>query len=558
MTSDSAAGPVNPIGVIAAEADHDVVAEFFELFKTPWEYCRQGRHYGVVLCLGDGPLLSTTAPLLIVYSGYRLYFDAQLGIHVVGQLQGNRTAFYGCAHLPLYDSSVTFDQGSDILTDTITRSPIIALKRSEAGLTIRVGYDLLNEVRFLLTTGQPAINAGTPTLELHVDLLRHLIVSNGAPLMEIPPIPSGYRFIACLTHDVDHPSLRRHKLDHTMFGFLWRATIGAVVKLAQGRLSVRQMLTNWLAALKLPFVYLGLARDIWSGFNRYVELEGAAGSTFFVIPFAGNSGTKKDGPAPAARASRYGAADIGDKITELIQAGCEVGLHGIDAWRDSDAAQRELSELKRITGTRELGVRMHWLYLDEESPSCLDRAGATYDSTVGYNETVGYRAGTSQVYKPLRTERLLELPLHVMDTALFYPGHLNLTQGQALTRVQELLDNVVRLGGCITINWHDRSIAPERLWTRFYIDLISNFKQEKAWIARADQVVRWFRIRRSVMFTADNIDRVLEGGSPLMPSEDLPEFEVRYYNWKQCDRDRLGHKSSAGISPRPAGSGFLI
>ena len=28
------------IGVIANPADHDVVCEFFELFKTPWEFYR--------------------------------------------------------------------------------------------------------------------------------------------------------------------------------------------------------------------------------------------------------------------------------------------------------------------------------------------------------------------------------------------------------------------------------------------------------------------------------------------------------------------------------------
>ena len=31
---------------------------------------------------------------------------------------------------------------------------------------------------------------------------------------------------------------------------------------------------------------------------------------------------------------------------------------------------------------------------------CLDEAGFEYDSTVGYNDAVGYRAGTSQVFRP--------------------------------------------------------------------------------------------------------------------------------------------------------------
>ena len=67
---------------------------------------------------------------------------------------------------------------------------------------------------------------------------------------------------------------------------------------------------------------------------------------------------------------------------------------------------------------------MHWLYYDQQSPVALEQAEAVYDSTIGYKETVGYRAGTTQVYKPLQVTRLLELPMHVMDTALFYPAYL--------------------------------------------------------------------------------------------------------------------------------------
>jgi hypothetical protein len=74
---------------------------------------------------------------------------------------------------------------------------------------------------------------------------------------------------------------------------------------------------------------------------------------------------------------------------------------------------------------------MHWLYWDENSPAQLEAAGFTYDSTGGFNGAVGYRAGTTQAFKPPMARRILELPLHVMDTALFYPYHMNLTQSEA-------------------------------------------------------------------------------------------------------------------------------
>ena len=198
-----------------------------------------------------------------------------------------------------------------------------------------------------------------------------------------------------------------------------------------------------------------------------------------MIPFKDRPGKNADGPAPAFRAARYGAQDIADAIRKLLAAGCEVGLHGIDAWVDSSKGREELEEIRRLTGVSEIGVRMHWLYYDQQSPVALEKAGAAYDSTIGYNETVGYRAGTTQAYKPLEASRLLELPLHVMDTALFYPAYLGLSPQQARTLLGQMVDNAVQFGGCLTINWHDRSIAPERLWGECYRDLVRGSEESR-------------------------------------------------------------------------------
>jgi hypothetical protein len=143
---------------------------------------------------------------------------------------------------------------------------------------------------------------------------------------------------------------------------------------------------------------------------------------------------------------------------------------------------------------------MHWLYGAAKSAAALEKAGFTYDSTSGYNETVGYRAGTTQVFKPFEAVRLLELPLHVMDTALFNPRHLGLSPRAARVRLDAMIDNAVRFGGTLTVNWHDRSIAPERLWTRPYADLLAALKQASAWFATAARAVAWFRQRRSATF----------------------------------------------------------
>jgi len=492
------------IGIIAHPAEHDVVREFFELFKTPWEFYRSGRQYDVLLCAGDGSF-DGTAKLVVFYADRRTHFDDEHKIPTGPQRKHRSILSYRGERIPIYGHTLTFpEKGGHVLTEEGSGDCAAYLEQSGETTLARIGYDLFGEVRALLTAGQPAANANLPALELHIAFLRDLITGSGLPLVEIPPVPRGYRFVACLTHDVDHPSIRQHQWDHTMFGFLYRAVFGSLGNLIRGRMPVRSLLTNWAAALKLPFVHLGLAEDFWRSFDdRYLELEKGLHSTFFVIPFKNYSGRNTQGPAPMFRAARYGARDLGDTIRKLLAAGCEVGLHGIDAWRDSSRGREELEEIRRLTGVSEIGVRMHWLYHDQQTPATLEKAGAAYDSTMGYNETAGYRAGTTQVYKPLRASRLLELPLHVMDMAVFHPAHLELSPRQARKLLSQMMDNATRFGGCLTINWHDRSLAPERLWGACYRDLVQDLKNLEAWFATASQAISWFRKRRSATFETD-------------------------------------------------------
>ena len=491
------------IGINASPSEHSVVCEFFELFKTPWEFCRRDRQYEVLLCVGDCDCNENAAKLILTYAGRKLPSDARDNIQIASQRNDACNLSYKGIRVPIYGASVTFrGNGNGALVDEESGLAALHLLQSGGRVVARIGYDLFDEIRTLITTGQPVANASAPTLELHIALLRDLIVGAGIPLIEIPPVPDGYRFIACLTHDVDHPSIRQHKFDHTTLGFLYRALFGSLLDVCCGRKSLVSLLTNWAAALKLPLVHLGLAKDFWCEFDHYAKLEKGLPSSFFVIPFKDNPGRIGKGQAPSRRASRYGASDIAGDIRKLMSSGCEIGLHGIDAWLDSSKGQEELEEIRQITGLQdiEIGVRMHWLYFDEQSPTMLERAGAAYDSTVGYNQTVGFRAGTTQVYKPIEAAVLLELPLHAMDTALFFYAHLHLSPEEANQRIRAIIASAVRFGGCLTFNWHDRSIAPERLWGDTYEVLIQELKNQQAWFATATQAVAWFRKRRSAVF----------------------------------------------------------
>jgi len=520
------------IGVLADPAEQEVVREFFELFKTPWEFCGRNRKYDVLLCAGSYQY-DARASLVLVYASKKTVFDEERKVQIDRQRKNPCILAYRGDRLPLYGESISFrEKAAGLLTDVASEECVAFLDTSGDPVLARIGYDLFEEVRGLLSMGQPPTNATMLALEQHIALLRNLITESGIELAEIPPVPEGFPFIACLSHDVDHPSIRPHKWDHTMFGFLYRATYGSLHKLVRGQIPLGDLLANWAAVLKLPLIYIGLAKDFWREFaDRYMQLEQGLRSTFFVIPFKSYAGKTSIGPAPSFRKAGYGAQDIEDIIRKLVAAGHEVGLHGIDAWIDSSKGYEELQEIRRLTGVSDTGVRMHWLYYDQHSPSTLQKAGAAYDSTFGYNETVGYRAGTTQVYRPLGATQLLELPMHVMDTALFYPARLELSLKQANLILRQMVDNADHFGGVLTINWHDRSVVPERLWDACYRDLLADLKSRGAWFSTAGQTVCWFRKRRSAAFETDSIGPgTVRAKVAVEPGDDLPGLRLRIHN----------------------------
>src|SRR5215469_13227141 len=104
------------IGVIANPAEHAVVREFFELFKTPWEFYRNDRQYDVVLCNGEGEF-NGTAKLFLLYAGNKTHFDEGQKIQPGLQSQKGRVFSHQRRRIPIYGDVVTFvTHGTTILS----------------------------------------------------------------------------------------------------------------------------------------------------------------------------------------------------------------------------------------------------------------------------------------------------------------------------------------------------------------------------------------------------------------------------------------------------------
>jgi hypothetical protein len=537
------------IGVICADSEKPAVREFFQLFKTPWMFWEPGGSCDVLVVTGAATLPeSFTARLVIAFGTITMRDDASVGVSPRSRTDDDLLEA-GDLQLPLYTGALTLTGDLTILGRSASSGAVLIFERAtDSSRTIRCGYDLFSEVEFLLSVGQPPERAVTPTLDLHIALMRRWIVEAGIPLWEIPPALPGHQFLACLTHDVDFLGIRRHRLDRTLAGFLLRASLGSLHGFIRGRRSLRRLFRNWAALVSLPLVYAGLLPDFWLPFDRYIKADGEFRSTFFVIPFRNRPGRGLNGASDPRRSVKYSAEETRPWLSKLRSLDFEVGVHGIDAWSDPAAARQELGEIAQLTGVAELGIRMHWLYFNASSFTTLDHAGFVYDASIGYNDAVGFRAGTTQVFRPLLAERLLELPLHIQDTALFFPGRMDCTEQEALDLCKRILDWTQGLGGVSTLSWHERSLVPERQWDGAYRWLLAQLRQRGAYVGSARDVVSWFSARRSVDLQGAEIeaDRLLALAARGPEAVASPALVLRIHG-SRSGRDDAGASGSVDI-----------
>ena len=100
------------IGVLSEAGQSQCVAEFFELFKTPWETFKANQSYDVVISTADSVSLPN-ASLLIISRATGCTLDAELGIATETQSSGGRINC-GTDSLPLFSRLLTFRKSSAV------------------------------------------------------------------------------------------------------------------------------------------------------------------------------------------------------------------------------------------------------------------------------------------------------------------------------------------------------------------------------------------------------------------------------------------------------------
>lgn len=311
-----------------------------------------------------------------------------------------------------------------------------------------------------------------------------------------PLWPEGKPFAVCLTHDVDHVSVYGHQ-----------------ERIRTLRRRFKNGDSPWSLVRSAAGIARGLGTSRWrrpeadphARYEEWLKAEERFGfrSTFFVFPRRVDPWHPFDCTYsledPTVFDRRRMA--VGEMAREIVAAGWDVGLHAsYHSATDLNAMADQKRQLERALGRAVTTVRQHRLHYDVRvTPRLQAEAGFAADSTQGFNDALGFRAGTSFPYpcwdwKEMRVLPLMQVPLHVQDGVLFEKGDQG-DQKDVVERAAErclaLMDRVQAVEGCLTLLWHPIALADPVRWETYRL-LLEEAKRRGAWGCSVRQLSEWW------------------------------------------------------------------
>jgi len=234
-------------------------------------------------------------------------------------------------------------------------------------------------------------------------------------------------FTVCLTHDVDRIRKTYQYLTHDI---------------RNGRFSNLKTLFNG----KSPY---------WM-FEKIIDIEMKFGvrSTFFFLDetIAFNPLSLSNWKLSLGR-YRLSEPKVASKIRELDRGGWEIGLHGsYNSYRDLSLLRREKENLENVLGKKVIGIRQHYLNLDNPDTWIIQRqAGFEYDSSLGLKQDIGFPDGRFHPFTDSQS-KMFVIPLAIMECYLFSVS--NHDPALIQKNILEMLDQAQKNSALLCVLWH--------------------------------------------------------------------------------------------------------
>ena len=169
------------------------------------------------------------------------------------------------------------------------------------------------------------------------------------------------------------------------------------------------------------------------------------------------------------------------QCSELLARGHRIGIHGsYGSAEDESLFQREKCTLEEVIRCDITKSRQHWLnYREQNTPYIHSKTGIKEDSTVGFNDISGFRAGIASRYNPYDHRNqspfdFEEIPLVMMDSHVYdYSDAAGSDNIDWLFRCMKDVKNF-----SVSIDWHQRGISPDYGWVDSYRQVLERHRKQ--------------------------------------------------------------------------------
>ena len=346
-----------------------------------------------------------------------------------------------------------------------------AVRSGQAGSVIELGVDVFGAAFVLLTRLEEAVPGArdahgrfpfSATLAARAGFADRPLVNEYAELLwwalsrlwpRLPRLRHSFRLVP--THDVDWPFLSRGGLRETLAAASIDLRIRRDPSLAIGRLRSTVAIRRG-----------GRGADPFNSFGFLMQTSEAHGvpASFYFMPAA----------TDARFDSGYSLADpwIRALLGEVAARGHLVGVHpSYRTYLDERALRSEVALLRAACAAAQvesspLGGRQHYLrWANPTTWRIWAAAGLDYDSTLGFAEQGGFRAGTCFEYPAFDLEQrralpLRERPLIAMETSFL--AYQLLSPEAAAAGMRALKERCRPFGGDFVFLWHNNRLTSER------------------------------------------------------------------------------------------------
>lgn len=234
--------------------------------------------------------------------------------------------------------------------------------------------------------------------------------------------------------------------------------------------------------------------DPWFNIEEILEFEARHGvsSTFFFLPVQG-----EQNGIPHADYSMEDSA-VEDTLRLVHESGSEIAIHG--DFKAHCCIEAITASIRKINRPLQ-GNRFHYLMYDiHKTPGILSQSGLTYDSTLGFSDHIGFRNGYCHSFylydidKDAPTD-ILEIPLAIMDTTLYHEKYMGLSPGEAISKIEPLLQQVKMFNGAVSILWHNSyfSDGKYRGWKSVLAEIIKSTQAAGGLVTKAETIIPTFK-----------------------------------------------------------------